>query len=924
MPPQTPHYNLTNIRALLTEGFNDQELRRMCYDLPDFRPVYDGLAQNSSKAEIIDQLISYTERKLQFEALLNLIKKYNPTRYEKHQPYTEITTTPSTWNDPLEKIQRTLKPPCPYPGMIPFSAKEAGFFFGRDNEIWKIHQYLRYQRYLFIIGPSGSGKSSLIFAGLLPALQESSYFPQNFWLVREMRPSDQPWQSLSQAIEGDPTQPVLALSNLLARHSPARRLLLVIDQFEELFTQHERPEQDRFIAALQTLRSEKSCALLIAMRADFYPDLMNSDLWPVDLRQRVEIAPLRREALRQAIQRPAMEVSVHLETDLVERLLGDAANEPGVLSLVQETLVLLWDQMHDRSLSLEAYERLGSEGRSGLAVAIALKGDATLDELLPAQQAIARRIFLRLVQFGEGRADTRRQQPVTALLSTTDDLDLFDQTLRHLTNNCLLTLSGEESGDRRVDIAHEVLIGGWPTFQRWLSERREAERTRRRLETRAMEWVRRGRGRSGLLDEVESLEANRWLESPDAAELGYSENLLALVETSRATIEETEREKEFTRLTLERKVRALSVLNDVGQTLTSSNRLRETNILELICKQTLKLTGAQNMYIALYDEPTKTIRFVWVIEGNQQISIPPRQIDKNRRGKTEEVIFTRESILHSTEQEAKNWYRLPGRQKFRDRITPSWLGVPMIVGEKVLGMIAVYDWEREYAYDEQDLSILITMVSQIAIAVENARLIASEQEERLELIQQISKKMAEAGQSPDEVLEMMTRAANDAGRSHVLGATAYFDPASTQSLNPKKTGRIGKNQTNIATAQVANILVVAKPDQWQTFVMQALRKAGYNVYQAHDQASALRAIAGDQPDLIIVDATLADLLKTLAWQYVDNRLMVVTATPSVAEAVSAYRYGALEYLSKAHDIASLLEAVTAALQKQPVQQRLLV
>lgn len=124
--------------------------------------------------------------------------------------------------------------------------------------------------------------------------------------------------------------------------------------------------------------------------------------------------------------------------------------------------------------------------------------------------------------------------------------------------------------------------------------------------------------------------------------------------------------------------------------------------------------------------------------------------------------------------------------------------------------------------------------------------------------------------------------------------------------------------------QKENILVVAREPEWQTFVMQALRQAGYNVYQANDKASALRVVSGYQPDLIIVDATLADLLKTLAWQYMGNRMMVVTATPSVAEAVSAYRYGALDYVSKAFDIASLLEAVTAALQKQPVQQRLLV
>lgn len=121
-----------------------------------------------------------------------------------------------------------------------------------------------------------------------------------------------------------------------------------------------------------------------------------------------------------------------------------------------------------------------------------------------------------------------------------------------------------------------------------------------------------------------------------------------------------------------------------------------------------------------------------------------------------------------------------------------------------------------------------------------------------------------------------------------------------------------------------NILVIAREPEWQTFVAQALRAAGYKVYLASDKPSALRAIAEHNLDLIIVDAVLAELLKTLAWQYVNNRLLVVTATPSVAEAISAYRYGALDYVSKAFDATNLLEAVAIALQKRPVQQRIVV
>src|SRR5207302_9628859 len=127
---------------------------------------------------------------------------------------------------------------------------------------------------------------------------------------------------------------------------------------EEVFTQGGPAEQGRFIAALKALRAAETCALVVVMRADFYQDLMNSSLWPIDPGQRLEVGPLRGEALRQSIKRPAAEVGVHLEAGLLERLLADAAEEPGVLPLVQETMVLLWDKMERRLLPLSADDRL--------------------------------------------------------------------------------------------------------------------------------------------------------------------------------------------------------------------------------------------------------------------------------------------------------------------------------------------------------------------------------------------------------------------------------------------------------------------------------------------------------------------------------------------------------------------------------------
>src|SRR5207247_8359845 len=113
-----------------------------------------------------------------------------------------------------------------------------------------------------------------------------------------------------------------------------------------------------------------NCAILLTLRADFHSDLMTSDLWPVAPIERLEIAPLRGQALRQAIQQPADDVGVYLESGLVERLIGDAIDEPGSLPLLQETLALLWDHMESRVLTLRAYDELGGDGRSGMDVAL--------------------------------------------------------------------------------------------------------------------------------------------------------------------------------------------------------------------------------------------------------------------------------------------------------------------------------------------------------------------------------------------------------------------------------------------------------------------------------------------------------------------------------------------------------------------------
>jgi WD40 repeat protein len=445
-------------------------------------------------------------------------------------------TRPETWNTAVERlcaaVNRPLPPatppPCPYPGMLPFRERDAARFFGRDAEVAEMVERLRLHRFLAVIGPSGTGKSSLVLAGLIPALRSSGLFGSGDWRIVTVRPGAAPLDTLD-----------LALGRNAERDLDTARLLLVCDQFEETFTIG-REQAAKFQARLGRLAEHDRCWVVLTVRADFYADLMGSPLWTEVRSHRVEVAPLGDDGLRAAIVRPAEAAGVHVDPPLVERLVSDAAGEPGVLPLVQEALVLSWERLARRYLPLEAYQSIASaDGSTGLQAAMARRADATLADLTPERQAIARRVFVRLVQFGEGRADTRRQQRTGDLRAAGDDPAEVDATVDHLVEHRLVTASGAEEGaDRRIDLAHEALISGWPTLRGWVAERRDAEQTRRRLDDKAAEWVRLGRGDGGLLDEIELAETDRWLAGPDAAEVGFDPALVDLATASRGSIEQ--------------------------------------------------------------------------------------------------------------------------------------------------------------------------------------------------------------------------------------------------------------------------------------------------------------------------------------------------------------------------------------------------
>ncbi len=540
----------------------ERAIKQSKYTVLILSPVYFGdSSHGGGVSEFVDLLAQHYGQEVGTWPVIPLLLKdvQLPVRLSMLVPLD--MRDPEHWDSAIDRLWQMLhRPPpgaavqpiCPYPGMIAFDEEQSAHFFGREFEVEALVQKLRHNHFAAVIGASGSGKSSLVFAGMLPVLRKSTLFGAGEWLMQRMRPGVHPNETLSALLGGcaaiDFTFAVWQTSQ-----PTVARLLLIIDQFEELFsTSHS--EQKQFAEGLHHLLQDERCYIVITARADFYADLMTCALWPKIQTHRLEIAPLGDTGLRQAIERPSGAVGVFVESALVERLVAGSLNQPGVLPILQEIMLRLWVKLERRFLPLRAYESLvlsykvvsGSE-LTGLQVALAQLADEIISALSVDQQQIARRIFVRLVQFGEGRADTRRQQLVKALRVDGDESALFDGTLAHLVKNRLLTVSASADGERFVDLSHEAMLNGWPALQGWIAERREAELARRRLEGKAQEWLRLGGGDGGLLDAIELGEIDYWLANQKNSDVDVSSMLLQLVERSRTTIKQQHRREQHAR-----------------------------------------------------------------------------------------------------------------------------------------------------------------------------------------------------------------------------------------------------------------------------------------------------------------------------------------------------------------------------------------
>jgi hypothetical protein len=452
--------------------------------------------------------------------------------------------------------------PRPYVGLTAFH--DGRFFFGRERLVAQMAERLESVRLLAVVGPSGSGKSSAVLAGLIPALGRGILPGSEDWrILPRVVPGSHPLANLARLLTEDDRTRIHAdgsgLDGLIGRMTTdadtlaqllwtgtedQRPAVLVIDQFEETFTLcTDEAERTAFVANLLGVASAADAPhrLILTMRSDFeswvarFPALESAFA-----RGRIQATPLSAEELRRTIEEPANLVGLRFQQGIVDTLISEVLGEPAALPLLQFTLATLWEGRQRNRITWEVYNRVGG-GRTALARA----ADRLYNDLIPEEQVTARRILLRMVRPGAGLEVTSSRVPIADLLSLGEDPGRVERVLDRLLAARLLKESeGDVAADRQVEVAHEALIRNWPTLVDWLEQERETLRHRRRLTDAAERWLKLNRDPSALLRGMLLEEAHRYTDLT-ALEAEF-------VEASRNQVEQ-EREREIReRIELER------------------------------------------------------------------------------------------------------------------------------------------------------------------------------------------------------------------------------------------------------------------------------------------------------------------------------------------------------------------------------------
>jgi hypothetical protein len=435
------------------------------------------------------------------------------------------------------EMERLSRPMNPYRSLEAFREQDARFYFGREADAVKVREKVERQPFTALIGASGSGKSSLIFAGLLPMLRQAG------WLFAACRPRNHAFEELAACLvhllyedklerikkrrgcAADLLSGELRLSDDLVRRIAekhgCRRFLLIADQFEELFTLNaDSGLQQPFIDSLLEAGQAEGCAVLLTMRADFTEAAISSarfaealNTWPP-----VMLALLGKDGLLRVMEQPAELLGVRFEPGLTDKILDDLSDAPGSLPLLEFCLTQLWEQQAYRQISHAACKAIG-----GVQAALANHAD---DALKGFDQEQVRQIFLHLVRPGQGTEDTRQ---VAALEQFSPEQRGL---IKQLADKRLIVTGDTEN--QRVEVVHEALIKHWQKLRGWVNEEREFLVWREKLRVLLKQWQESGHDEGALLRGLPLAEALQWRVSHAEYLAGAKDELEFIRESEKA------------------------------------------------------------------------------------------------------------------------------------------------------------------------------------------------------------------------------------------------------------------------------------------------------------------------------------------------------------------------------------------------------
>jgi serine/threonine protein kinase/DNA-binding SARP family transcriptional activator/WD40 repeat protein len=387
----------------------------------------------------------------------------------------------------------------PFKGLRPFSESDQGDFFGRDGLVETLISAMQRQPLITVVGPSGSGKSSVVRAGLLPRLRGGGIPGSENWLYVTFTPGTHPFDSLADALGSVATRQLPELADRLTDGALAvvatelldgleGDLLLVVDQFEEIFTQVDDEEiRDRFLRQLtEAVEAAGSRVRVLAtLRADFFDrPLAYEHIGPHVSAGHVTVIPPTRTELVEAIEKPALAVGLRFEPGLAARIVSDVAEQPGGLPLMQYALTELVETRGIDVLTAADYDQIG-----GVTGALGRRAEQVYQDLSPARQEAARQIFLRLVTVDENADDTRRRAKRSELEALDLDHHAVTEVADAFGRHRLLSFDRDATTrSPTVEVAHESLLRQWPRLRAWIEEQRDGLVLGRRFDAAMADW----------------------------------------------------------------------------------------------------------------------------------------------------------------------------------------------------------------------------------------------------------------------------------------------------------------------------------------------------------------------------------------------------------------------------------------------------